>query len=234
MKHFSLLLAASLTALMTIPLAAQQKANPKQFAAGAHLGSLGVGVHAHYQPSYMFSTTGYLETFGVSVERQKAIANDPSSVLNAESNIFTGSANLNLHPFSNGLRVSGGLTFGQPELTGTSTYDSNALSNNDGTITYTIGAENSVQPYLGLGYSAYRGGNNRLYFHGDIGALFVNRYQGSAVANLNCGTKAIGLQAACNTEQAIVQNQASNEAADVASKLPEIYPVIRLGFGIKF
>ena len=124
---------------------------------------------------------------------------------------------------NNKIDVTGKPQSGQLNLNGTN-YDLTQL----GSVVGTIKSNNSIAPYLGVGFGNVSGlGVN---FYSDFGAMF----QGGAKSHLtaNCGTAAPVGSATCNQIQANV----AGEQTSINNKINgfKIYPVVSVGMTVGF
>jgi hypothetical protein len=166
---------------------------------------------------------------------------DTDATYEADLNLFNVSTLVDYHPIkSSGLRLSGGLIFGDNTVEGTATP---TLEGGEETIT--IGDEtfnvnelvsvdadfdvtNSVSPYLGLGWGNPVSGNKGLGFWANLGVVFG----GSPEVNITPNTaEDIPSEVEQEINEAVArETEELEEDIDFIS----VYPVVSLGISYQF
>ncbi len=168
---------------------------------------------------------------------------DTDAVYEADLNLFNVSTLVDYHPIkSSGLRLSGGLIFGDNSVEGTATptlegeeqtidignetFNVNELVSVDADFDIT----NSVSPYLGLGWGNPVSGNKGLGFWANLGVVFGGSPEVNITANPNPEANLPP-----ETEQRI--NEAvAKETEDLEDEIDfiSVYPVVSLGISYQF
>ena len=177
-----------------------------------------------------------VNTFGVGLDLE-----DTNATYESDLNLFNVSTLVDYHPIKkSGLRLSGGLIFGDNNAEGTATP--NDL---DGVETIEIGGEtfsvdeltsvdanfdinNNLSPYLGLGWGNPVSGDKGLGFWGNLGVVFGGSPQVNLSPNVAEGVPSEVQQ---EIDQAVAQ-----ETEDLQDELSfiSIYPVLSFGVSYQF
>jgi hypothetical protein len=147
------------------------------------------------------------------------------------------SAMLDVFPFANGFRFTGGVVVtgpkidavGRPTSQGVYTLNGNQYSSSDLTsLTGEFKFNNSVAPYVGLGYGNVAAPGNHFTFLFDLGAIYG-------------GKPDISLNAACSPSvpSSVCQQLATDVDAEKLKLQSDVsilkwYPVVSLGLGYRF
>ena len=135
------------------------------------------------------------------------------------------------HPYATGFRLSGGLAYsdqrfagaarlGAGTINGSGTpYSSARVGSLDGRLTFS-----RASPYLGVGWGLTPRTGSRLYFSADLGVMYQRP---SVMLMSNCGPA----MPASLCAQDIRAEEAEFRDADDHLRL---YPVISVGFGLRF
>lgn len=146
-----------------------------------------------------------------------------------DANVLNGNALIDLHPFKNGFRITGGAYF-NPDKVEFSATPSQSVTVGDtiyspaqiGTIAGEV-ETSDVSPYAGLGYSAAFTESGDWFIDADAGVKFNNvRTRSSSTGTL---ANDPALQADLRQEEREIQDQ---------FEILEYYPVINFGVGYKF
>ena len=179
-----------------------------------------------------------VNAFGVGFDLE-----DTDATYEADLNLFNVSTLVDYHPIkSSGLRLSGGLIFGDNNVEGTATPTFSEL---EGTDTIEIGDQtfnaedlasvdadfdltSSVAPYLGVGWGNPVSGNKGLGFWANLGVVFG----GSPEVNITPNT-AEGLPTQVEQE---IEDAVARETEDLEDELDfiSVYPVLSLGLSYQF
>ncbi len=160
---------------------------------------------------------------------------------------------LDVHPFGGTFRVSGGLNFSNMELKAKTHLKASGngiaqLANKEyefGGVTYrALGSEgdingkyswNTVQPYLGIGWSSDGDGDRSFYFTADLGVNFIGSGKLKVNASDNIQMKdPMGNWVAVDNSS--LEHSVREEGKDffkVADNL-HVYPVLQFGLGYRF
>lgn len=166
------------------------------------VGTLGASLKGGYRWSENLGASGVVS--GFSYSRDTIYAGVPG---NARTKLFGAGVILDYYPLGGDLRVSGGLRYSGDQVTG-------SVSDSGTTVNYTAEA-NSLQPYLGLGYSLPVHRNIAIDL--DVGAYYVGKTE--VTANTSAGN--------ARTQAAI-----SQVSADLNKS--KLYPVGQLGLRFEF
>jgi hypothetical protein len=193
--------------LVVLPLAVVALTSGAAKAADAYyltpgVGTLGASVKGGYRWSENLGATGIVS--GFSYSRNTTYAGVPG---NARTKLFGAGVILDYYPLGGDLRVSGGLRYSGDQVTG-------SVTDSGTTVNYTAEA-NSVQPYLGLGYSLPV--NRNLAIDLDVGAYYVGTTQ---------------VTANTSTSNANIQSAISQVRTDLNKS--SFYPVGQLGLRFEF
>ncbi len=166
---------------------------------------------------------------------------DTDATYESDLNLFNVSTLVDYHPIkSSGLRVSGGLIFGDNNVEGTATPN-----NLNGVETIDIGGEtfsvdeltsvdadfdinSSVSPYLGLGWGNPVSGDKGLGFWANLGVVFGGSPEVTITPNIAEGVSSEVQQ---EIDEAVAQ-----ETEDLEDELDflSVYPVLSLGLSYQF
>ena len=166
------------------------------------VGTLGVSVKGGYRWSQDMGVSGIVS--GFSYSRNVTYAGVPGT---AKTSLFDMGMILDYYPMGGDLRVSGGVRYSQDKVTGN-------VSDSGTTVGYTLKA-NSLQPYLGVGYSLPVG--DRMAVDLDLGAY----YRGTTTVTTNSSFSNSNIDAALN--------KAKSDANDYP-----VYPVAQIGLRFEF
>lgn len=166
------------------------------------VGTLGASLKGGYRWSENMGATGVVS--GFSYSRNTTYAGVPG---NATTKLFGAGVILDYYPLGGDLRVSGGLRYSGDEVKG-------SVTDSGTTVNYTAQA-NSLQPYLGLGYSLPVHRNIAIDL--DVGAYYVGTTD--VTANASAGN-------------AKVQGALSQVKTDLNKS--NFYPVGQLGLRFEF
>lgn len=131
------------------------------------------------------------------------------------------------HPYATGFRLSGGLVYNRPRFAGTAQPSGGTLNVNSlpyssvGTLEGGL-TLSRASPYLGVGWGLTRRTGSRLYFSADVGVL----YQRPSAMLSGCGPV---LSASVCTQFHAEEHEFREGADDL-----RLYPVISVGFGLRF
>ncbi len=179
-----------------------------------------------------------VNSFGLDFELE-----DTDATYESDLNLFNVSALVDYHPIKNsGLRLSGGLIFGNNNVEGTATPNLDELS---GIETIDIGDEtfsvdeltsvdadvditNSLSPYLGLGWGNPVSGDKGLGFWANLGVVFGGSPQVTVIPNTVPGIS--------NEVQQEIDAAIERETEEIENDLDFIrfYPVLSLGLSYQF
>ena len=135
------------------------------------------------------------------------------------------------HPYATGFRLSGGLAyspqrfagaarFGAGTINGSATpYSSAQVGSLDGRVTLS-----RASPYLGVGWGLTPRTGSRLYFSADLGVMYQRP---SVMLMSNCGP---AMPASLCANDMRAEEAESRDAEDHL----RLYPVISVGFGLRF
>jgi hypothetical protein len=135
------------------------------------------------------------------------------------------------HPYATGFRLSGGLAYSNQRFAGAARlgagtiningthYSSAQVGSLDGRVTFS-----RASPYLGVGWGLTPRTRSRLYFSADLGVMYQRP---SAVLTGNCGP---ALPASLCAHDMRAEEAEFRDAADDL----RLYPVISVGFGLRF
>ncbi|MGF1542622.1 MAG: hypothetical protein ACFCU5_19620 [Pleurocapsa sp.] len=200
------------------------------------ISTLGLGGSVVRRITPSFNARAGVNAFGLGFDIK-----DTDATYEADLNLFNVSTLVDYHPIkSSGLRLSGGLIFGNNTVEGTATP---TLEGGEETITIgnqrfnvnelvSVDADfditNSVSPYLGLGWGNPVFGNKGLGFWANLGVVFG----GSPEVNL---TPNLAANVSNEVEQAI--NEAvARETKELEDEIAfiSVYPVVSLGLSYQF
>lgn len=166
------------------------------------VGTLGVSVKGGYRWSQDMGVSGLVSGFAYS--RDVTYAGVPGT---AKTSLFDMGLLLDYYPLGGDLRVSGGVRYSQDKVTGN-------VTDSGTTVGYTLKA-NSIQPYLGVGYSLPV--SDRMAVDLDLGAY----YRGTTTVTTNTSFSNSNIDAALN--------KAKSDANDYP-----VYPVAQVGLRFEF
>jgi hypothetical protein len=134
------------------------------------------------------------------------------------------------HPYATGFRLSGGLAYynqrlagaarlGAGTINGGTPYSSAQVGSLDGRLTFS-----RASPYLGVGWGLTPRTGSRLYFSADLGVMYQRP---SVMLMSNCGPT---MPASLCAHDIRHEEAEFRDAEDHA----RLYPVISVGFGLRF
>ena len=138
------------------------------------------------------------------------------------------------HPYASGFRLTGGLAYSNQRLGGTAgpsgatiniswiSYSSVPAGSLDGRIAFS-----KATPYLGVGWGLRPRANSRLYFSADLGLMYQRP---SAALAGQCGI-ALPMSVCSQLHSDLRAEEA--EVRDIHDDV-RLYPVISVGFGLRF
>lgn len=153
---------------------------------------------------------------------------ESGSRFDGKSRFGTGFLLADWHPYASGFRLSGGLAYSNQRFAGAArlgagtintnglNYSSAQIGSLDGRVTFS-----RASPYLGVGWGLTPRTRSRLYFSADLGVMYQRP---SAMLMGSCGS-AMPASLCAHAEEAEFR-----EAADDL----RLYPVISVGFGLRF
>ena len=153
---------------------------------------------------------------------------ESGSRFDGKSRFGTGFLLADWHPYASGFRLSGGLAYSNQRFAGAArlgagtinangiNYSSAQIGSLDGRVTFS-----RASPYLGVGWGLTPRTRSRLYFSADLGVMYQRP---SAMLMGGCGS-ALPASLCAHAEEAEFR-----EAADDL----RLYPVISVGFGLRF
>ena len=148
-----------------------------------------------------------------------------------KSGFGTGFLLADWHPYATGFRLSGGLAYSNQRFAGAARhgagtingsrtpYSSARVGSLDGSLTFS-----RASPYLGVGWGLTPRAGSRLYFSADLGVMYQRP---SVMLMSNCGPA----MPASLCAQDIRAEEAEFRDAEDHQRL---YPVISVGFGLRF
>lgn len=219
-----LLLPSILAAIMATPAIAQEQAS--QFSVGVSGGTLGIGpeVSARVSPVLALRANATFLSFGHSVDGEDID-------YDGDLKLASGGATVDVHPFANGFRISGGVRYNKNKVKLTATPETGESVEVGGT-TYTgaqIGRLNGdvrvkeFAPTLTLGYAG--GLTKGLKFGIDAGVMFEGKPR---IRNL----RATGPIAATPSFQQALAREEQDIRDDVEKY--DIFPIAQLPIGYAF
>ncbi|MGM0759890.1 MAG: hypothetical protein ACQEUB_09300 [Thermodesulfobacteriota bacterium] len=145
-------------------------------------------------------------------------------------NLFSLGALVDIHPFANGFRLTGGayyndnnidldaeLSSGKTYEFGDHSYTANQLGSVSGDVTV-----DDFSPYIGLGWGTSAKNNSNIHFSLDVGAM----YHGTPSVDLSVENP-LGIDQ--------IEQDIENEVRDVESDIDyEWYPVVTVGLTYRF
>lgn len=160
---------------------------------------------------------------------------------------------LDYHPFAGRFRISGGLTFAQTKVklsadlqatvpdgfTPGKSYEFGGIEYRANGSSGNVHGEyswNTVQPYLGIGWSSDGDGDRSLYFTIDLGVNFIGSGSLSVGASSNIESSKDGGQTWQGVSNVDLEHSVREEGKDffkIADDL-YVYPVLQLGVGYRF
>jgi hypothetical protein len=199
-------------------------AGDSTFELGPQASTLGIGGEASVAVAKMVDVRADFGSLNVNVS---GVASDVNYAAGAHLSSFSGL--VDLHPFSNGFRVSGGLVSGQssfgfnavPNTNVAYTINGNTYSTADIGTVYGSAAFGGTNPYAGLGFGGGRG-------HKGVGITF----DAGVVFN---GTPTVTLATTKDDLPPSVQPQFQSDLATARSALQsdfsylKLFPVVRFG-----
>ena len=125
------------------------------------------------------------------------------------------------HPYAGSFRLSGGLAYNNQRFASTN-YSLAQVGSLDGRVTFS-----KASPYLGVGWELKPRAGSRLRFSADLGVMYQRP---STTLAGNCGS-ALPASVCAHLQSDIRAEEA--EFRDAADDL-RLYPVISVGFGLRF
>lgn len=155
---------------------------------------------------------------------------EPGTRYDGRSPFGTGFLLADWHPYATGFRLSGGLAYGQRfagaarlgagTINGSGTrYSSAQVGSLDGRLTFS-----RASPYLGFGWGLTPRTGSRLYFSADLGVMYQRP---SVMLMSNCGP---AMPASLCAHDMRAEEAEFRDADDHL----RLYPVISVGFGLRF
>ena len=203
----------ALSSLMGVGLASAQGA-PSVGIAG-YVGSLGIGGEGSVHLNDKFSVNVGVDTFAVNAE-----ASDASSAYSVEGGAFLGHVGAGFHPFSDSLRLSGGVMMGGMGADGTASITESGITASG---SMSINLANPVQPYATVGFATQP--NPGFGFYGEIGVA----YTGGFNATVTVDDALCAGDATCEAEVATAAADLQTDVQDSLNLLGEFYPLLRIG-----
>lgn len=196
---------------------------PKNFAAGIGVGTLGLGGEFSAKVSEWIVLR--LDAGGYAFSLSRGIDGTNYSL---KASMISAAAIADWHPFSNGFRLSGGPTFQNLQLNGSAipssgtftingtTYSTSQTGNLNASLT-----DNKIGGYFGLGYDAIHFAADRFRITFDVGGIYV----GTPKISLTSQNSIPGLAANLQAEEQTVQG---------TLKYLSVYPVLTIGAKYSF
>jgi hypothetical protein len=184
-----------------------------------NISTLGIGVEGGYRWNDYWGARAGVNAFGFNY-----VYHDNKSDLHNSVNLLSAGVTADYHPFAGDFRLSGGFRLSANKVTGK--MRNLVKKDKSGTITirdplthYSV-RQNIVQPYIGTGYSVEI--KERMSLNFDLGAL----YAGSPELSVNSRAERYGF----------TRREINNEIRRQRDRLApfQIYPVVQVGFNIKF
>jgi len=196
---------------------------------GLRIGTPGVGLELGGHVTERFGIRGLVNGGSVSYDY------DESGIrYEGKFRFGTGFLLADWHPYASGFRFSAGLAYNNQRFEGTARPGSGTLNING--TSYSAAQVGSLEgrvrfskasPYLGVGWGLAPRAGSRLYFSADLGVMYQRP---SATLTGTCGT---ALPASvCTQLQSDIRAEES-EFREAADDL-RFYPVISVGFGVRF
>jgi hypothetical protein len=157
--------------------------------------------------------------------------NESGTRYDGNSRFGTGFLLADWHPYATAFRLSGGLAYSNQRFAGAArlgagtiningaNYSSAQVGSLDGRVTFS-----RASPYLGVGWGLTPRTRSRLYFSADLGVMYQRP---SAMLMSHCGS---ALPASLCAHDMRAEEAEFREAADDL----RLYPVISVGFGLRF
>lgn len=196
---------------------------------GIRLGTPGVGIEFESLVTERFGVRGWINGGSVSYDWD-----DSGIRYDGKFRFGTGFLLADWHPYATGFRISGGLAYNNQRFAGTARpgggtiningthYSSAQVGSLEGRVTFS-----RASPYFGVGWGLTPRAGSRLYFSADLGVMYQRP---SATLTGNCGP---ALPASlCTQLQSDIRAEEA-EFRDVSDDL-RLYPVISVGFGLRF
>ncbi len=196
---------------------------------GVRIGTPGIGLELETYVTERFGIRGLVNGGSVSYDY------DESGIrYDGKLRFGTGFLLADWHPYATGFRFSGGLAYNNQRFAGTAQPDGGTININgtnysaaqvgqlDGRVSFS-----KASPYLGVGWGLAPRTGSRLYFSADLGVMYQRP---SASLTGTCGP-ALPASVCAQLQSDIRAEEAEfREAADGL----RLYPVISVGFGLRF
>jgi hypothetical protein len=213
-------------------LCAPQLASALDVGVGLRAGTLGVGGDVDFGVnSFLTARIGFS---GFSLDHT---VDTSDATYSGKLKLSIPSAMLDVFPFANGFRFTGGVivtgpkidAVGRPASGGVYTLNGNQYTSSELTsLTGELKFNNSVAPYLGLGYGNVAAPGNHFTFLFDLGAT----YGGKPDVTLNAACSPSVPSAVCEQLATDVDAERLKLQSDVS--ILKWYPVVSLGLGYRF
>lgn len=219
-----------MSSLMFIALSAMVSTAAAQgTGAGLRIGTPGVGLEVEGLVTERFGIRGLVNGGSVSYDY------DESGIrYDGKFRFGTGFVLADWHPYATGFRLSGGLAYNNQRFEGTArpgggtvningtNYSAAQVGQLDGRVNFS-----KASPYLGVGWGLAPRAGSRIYFSADLGVMYQRP---SATLTGTCGA-ALPASVCAQLQSDIRAEEAEfREAADDL----RFYPVISVGFGVRF
>ncbi len=219
----------SLLLLMVGLSAGAASASAPRVGGGIRLGTPGIGLELESLVTDRFGIRGLINGGSISYDF------DESGIrYDGRLRFGTGFLLADWHPYAGGFRLSGGLAYNNQRFSGSArpgggtvningtSYSSAQVGSLDGRVTFS-----KASPYIGVGWGLSPRSRSRLYFSADLGVMYQRP---SATLIGTCGS---ALPAStCSQLQSDIRAE-ETEFRDAADDY-RFYPVISVGFGVRF
>ncbi|WP_428150452.1 hypothetical protein [Brevundimonas sp.] len=225
-RVFGILAAGVAPWALAVPADAQSTDDRDRLAVGAVVGSRGVALEAQVAVSDHVVLRGSADLLSWEVQGQYRRTNYEVNTKAQSVGAF-----IDLHPYANGLVVSGGIYLGEPEI-GLQAQLTGPIRLGGATFTPTQVGEvngrvvvNSAAPFLGVGYDNTFYRDRRWGFRAMLGAAYT-------------GTPRVSLASRGGTlsNNRVFQTRLTAEAREIEDDLAEyrVYPILQLGLNVRF
>jgi hypothetical protein len=218
--------------LASATLIAPQLASALDVGVGVRAGTLGIGGDIDFSlNNYLTARVGFS---GLSINRT---IDQTNVTYDGKLKLSIPSAMLDVFPFGNGFRLTVGAVGTGPKIdvvarpTGQGFYTLNGNQYSTSELTSLTGEfkfNNSVSPYVGLGYGNVAAAGHHFTFLFDLGAI----YGGRPDITLNAACSPSVPSAVCQQLATSVDAEKLKLQSDVS--LLKWYPVVSLGLGYRF
>jgi hypothetical protein len=202
-------------------LAQETSVPPAVLAAGATIGTLGVGGELSYRLTQSFVIRGSGSYLALDLnEAIGSVGGTPQNNNFKTKGIFAGGL-IDWHPAGSGWRLTGGLRyadlkFDEISANGHALNGTNYTSAQVGAIKTSVVNKNSAAPYIGFGYDATHFGPSGFSLGLDVGALYI----GAPDVKITTEKSVAGLASDIAGETSAVKNS--------INKYYNFYPVLML------